>query len=91
MVSFGNATGAVEPFAPMELARRGSLFLTRPTVFDFIRTRAELEQATGELFAALQAGAFDVHVGQRYPLSDAARAHTELEARRTTGSTLLLP
>lgn len=91
MVSYGNATGAVEPFSPMELARRGSLFLTRPTVFDFIRTRADLEAVTSELFAAMQSGAVRVAINQRYPLRDAAQAHIDLEARRTTGSTLLLP
>jgi NADPH2:quinone reductase len=91
MVSFGNATGAVEPFSPMELARRGSLFLTRPTVFDFIRTRQELETATAALFDALQSGAVTVRIGQRYALKDAARAHADLEGRRTTGSTVLLP
>ncbi len=91
MVSYGNATGAVDPVAPMELARRGSLFLTRPLVFDFIRTRQELEAATTELFNAIQSGAATVTVDQRYPLQDAARAHIDLEARRTTGSTVLLP
>lgn len=91
MVSYGNATGPVEPFSPMELAKRGSLFLTRPTVFDFIRTRADLEAATGELFEAMMSGAVQVSVNQRYALRDAAQAHIDLEARRTTGSTLLLP
>ena len=91
MVSYGNATGPVDPFSPMELAKRGSLFLTRPAVFDFIRTREELESATGELFAAILSGAFEVKVNQTYPLSEAARAHRDLEGRRTTGSTLLLP
>lgn len=91
MVSYGNATGAVDAFSPMELAKRGSLFLTRPTVFDFIRTRADLVAATSELFSAMQSGAVAVAVNQRYPLRDAAQAHVDLEARRTTGSTLLLP
>lgn len=91
MVSYGNATGAVEPFSPMELAKRGSLFLTRPTVFDFIRTRDELVAATSELFGAMESGTVEVTVNQRYALSDAAAAHRDLEARRTTGSTLLLP
>lgn len=91
MVTYGNATGAVEPFSPMELARRGSLFLTRPTVFDFIRTRPDLLSATSELFAAMQSGAVEVTVNQRYALRDAAKAHADLEARLTTGSTLLLP
>lgn len=91
MVTYGNATGAVEPFSPMELAKRGSLFLTRPTVFDFIRTQADLEAATGELFSAMTSGAVQVSVNQRYALRDAAKAHADLEARRTTGSSLLLP
>ncbi len=91
MVSYGNATGPVDPFSPMELAKRGSLFLTRPAVFDFIRTREELLTATGELFAAILSGAFEVQVNQTYPLAEAAQAHRDLEARRTTGSTLLLP
>jgi len=91
MVSYGNATGPVDPFSPMELARRGSLFLTRPAVFDFIRTRGELVTATSELFAAILSGAIAVQVNQTYPLADAAQAHRDLEARRTTGSTLLLP
>lgn len=91
MVSYGNATGAVDPVAPMELARRGSLFLTRPLVFDFIRTRQELAAATAALFNAIQSGAAAVTVDQHYPLQDAAQAHIDLEARRTTGSTVLLP
>ena len=91
MVTYGNASGPVEPFSPMELARRGSLFLTRPVLFDFIRSRAELELATSELFDALIAGAVKISVNQTYPLSESARAHRDLEARRTTGSTILLP
>ncbi len=91
MVTYGNATGPVDPFSPMELARRGSLFVTRPVVFDFIRTRAELEHATSVLFDAIESGAIRPAVDQVYPLSDAAQAHRDLEARRTTGSTVLLP
>lgn len=91
MVSYGNATGPVEPFSPAELGKRGSLFLTRPAVFDFIRTRAELEYATGALFDALESGAVTVNVNQTYALKDAAQAHRDLEARRTTGSTILIP
>lgn len=90
MVSFGNASGPVAPFAPLELARRGSLFLTRPTLFDYIATRRELQAAAAELFAVLQAGSVAVHVGQTFRMQDAAVAHRELEARRTTGSTVLL-
>jgi NADPH2:quinone reductase len=91
MVSYGNASGPVEPFSPLELARRGSLYVTRPVLFDFIATRPELEAATAELFRVLGGGAVRIHIGQTYPLRDAARAHRDLEARRTTGSTLLLP
>jgi NADPH2:quinone reductase len=91
MVSYGNASGPVEPFSPLELSRRGSLYVTRPTLFDFIVTRAELEQAAGELFGVIASGAVRIHVGQTYALRDVAQAHRDLEARRTTGSTLLLP
>ncbi len=91
MVSFGNASGPVAPFSPMELARRGSLHLTRPLLFDFIATRADLEAGAGELFPLLVSGAVRVEIGQRYALRDAAEAHRDLEARRTTGATVLLP
>jgi len=91
MVSFGNASGPVEPFSPMELAKRGSLYLTRPSVFDFIATRADLEAGTGELFSLIARGAVRTVIGQRFPLSDAARAHRELESRKTTGATILDP
>lgn len=91
MVSFGNASGPVEPFALLELARRGSLYVTRPVLFDFIDTRAGLEAAAGELFDVVGSGIVRVGVNQRYALRDAARAHADLEARRTTGSSVLLP
>lgn len=91
MVTFGNASGPVEPFSPMELVKRGSLHLTRPSVFDFISTRADLEAGTGELFSLISRGAVRTVIGQRFPLSDAARAHRELESRRTTGATILDP
>lgn len=91
MVSFGNASGAVEPFSPLELARRGSLFLTRPVLFDFIRSREALESATGELFAQLASGTVQVLIRQRYALKDAAQAHRDLEGRRTSGASILLP
>ncbi len=89
MVTFGNASGPVEPFSPMELAKRGSLHLTRPSLFDFIATRADLEAGTGELFGLIARGAVRIAIGQRYPLCDAARAHRDLEDRRTTGATVL--
>jgi len=91
MVTFGNASGPVEPFSPMELAKRGSLHLTRPSLFDFIATRADLETGTGELFDVVTSGAVRIAIGQRYPLRDAARAHRDLEGRRTTGATVLEP
>ena len=91
MVTFGNATGLVEPFAPIELAQRGSLTLTRPTLFDFVSTTQELRGAAAELFALVGSGELSITIGQRYPLKDAARAHRDAAARRTTGSTILLP
>jgi NADPH2:quinone reductase len=91
MVTFGNASGPVAPFAPLELAKRGSLFVTRPTLFHYIATRAELQEAADELFAVVAKGAVKVHIGQTYPLRDVAQAHRDLEARKTTGATILLP
>lgn len=89
MVSFGNASGPVDPVDPLILARKHSLFLTRPTLFDYIATRAELEQSAGELFEMVTSGKVKVEVKQRFALKDAAEAHRALEARRTTGSTIL--
>jgi NADPH2:quinone reductase len=90
MVTFGNASGPVAPFAPLELAKRGSLFVTRPTLFHYIATRPLLTKAAQELFAVVQQGAVRVHIGQTYALKDAAQAHRDLEARKTVGSTVLL-
>jgi len=90
MVSFGNASGPVGPFSPLELAKRGSLYVTRPTLFAFIETRQELLNACDELFAALEGGV-EVRIGQTYALRNAAQAHLDIEARLTTGSTVLLP
>jgi NADPH:quinone reductase len=91
MVSYGNASGAVPPVAPLELARRGSLFLTRPVLFHYIAKRAELARGARELFEAVARGQLRVRIGQTWPLAEAAEAHRALEARRTTGSSLLLP
>lgn len=91
MVTFGNASGPVPPIAPLELSKRGSLFLTRPTLFHYIARRGELQRAAQELFNLAARSVINVHVGQTYPLQDAARAHRELEARQTTGSTVLVP
>jgi NADPH2:quinone reductase len=91
MVSYGNASGAVPPFSPLELARRGSLFLTRPVLFHYIARPSELARGARELFDVVGSGRVKVRIGQEYALADAARAHRDLEARRTTGSTLLIP
>jgi len=91
MVTFGNASGPAPAIAPLELSKRGSLFLTRPTLFNYIGTRAELEAAARELFAAVRARKVRIVIGQKYPLTRAADAHRDLEGRRTTGSTVLIP
>lgn len=89
MVSFGNASGPVEPFSPLVLSQKGSLYLTRPTLFHYIATREQLEQSAGELFDVVSSGKVKIEVQQRFPLKDAAEAHRQLEARMTTGSTIL--
>jgi NADPH2:quinone reductase len=89
MVSFGNASGPVDPIDPLVLAHKGSLFLTRPTLFDYIATRPELDQSAGELFEMVRSGKVTIEVKQRLPLKDAAEAHRALEARETSGSTIL--
>ncbi|WEF32980.1 quinone oxidoreductase family protein [Pseudoduganella chitinolytica] len=91
MVSFGNASGPVPAFAPAELQARGSLFFTRPTLVNYTATRADLEATARSLFGVLASGEVKVAINQRYHLQDAARAHVELEGRRTTGSSILLP
>jgi len=91
MVTYGNATGAVEPFAPLELARRGSLFVTRPVLFDFLRDPADMQAAAAELFGLIESGRINIQVNQTYQLQDVAQAHRDLEARKTTGSTVLIP
>ena len=91
MVSYGNASGAVPPFSLAELAKRQSLFVTRPSLFHYATTREELEPMAAELFGLVGAGKIRVDVRQRYALADAARAHRELESRSTTGSSILVP
>jgi NADPH:quinone reductase-like Zn-dependent oxidoreductase len=90
MVSFGNASGPVPPFAIAQLAAKGSLFLTRPVLMHHIATRADLLAAAEDLFDVVSSGAVKISVNQTYPLSAAAQAHRDLEARKTTGSTVLL-
>jgi NADPH2:quinone reductase len=91
MVSFGNASGPVPPFNAGILAQKGSLFLTRPTLFTYTAEREDLVRAARELFSVVKSKAVKISINQTYPLSEAAQAHRDLEARRTTGSTVLLP
>ena len=89
MVSFGNASGPPDPIAPGLLAQNGSLFLTRPTLFTYIASRDELVESASDLFEMVSSGKVRVEVKQRFPLRDAAEAHRQLEARKTSGSTIL--
>ena len=89
MVSFGNASGPPDPIAPGLLAQKGSLFLTRPTLFTYIASRDELVESASDLFEMVSSGKVRVEVKQRFPLRDAAEAHRQLEARKTSGSTIL--
>ena len=91
MVTFGNASGPVPAFEPAILSKMGSLFLTRPTLFHYTARREDLLAMADELFAVVASGQVRLSINQRYPLQDAAIAHRELEARRTTGSTILIP
>ncbi len=91
MVSFGNASGAVPEIAPLLLSEKGSLFLTRPTMAHYLRTRGELLSRCHDLFELIGAGKLEVRIGSEYPLADAADAHRALEERRTTGKVLLRP
>jgi NADPH2:quinone reductase len=91
MVSYGNASGPPPVISPMELAKRGSLFLTRPSLFTYVATRPMLESGARELFRMLASRKLKVRIDQRYALQDAAQAHRDLEARRTTGASVLLP
>jgi len=91
MVSFGNASGPVPPFGTGELASRGSLYLTRPSLGSYTATRAALDATAGELFAMVESGKIKIDINQRYALKDVAQAHRDLEARKTTGSTILIP
>lgn len=91
MVSFGNATGPVAPFDCALLARSGSVYVTRPGLLDYIATREELTQRCTDLFEVVGSGRVRIAINQRYALKDAAQAHRDLEGRRTTGSTILLP
>lgn len=91
MVSYGNASGPVPPVSPLELSRAGSLFLTRPTLADYVADPGELQASAARLFQMVRSGKVPVRIGARFPLADAADAHRTLEGRSTTGSTLLIP
>ncbi|MBL8332834.1 MAG: quinone oxidoreductase [Rubrivivax sp.] len=91
LASFGNASGPVPPFAPGILGAKGSLYITRATLFTHIATREATQKMADDLFAVVQSGAVKIRIDQRYPLAQAAQAHRDLEARKTTGSTVLLP
>jgi NADPH2:quinone reductase len=89
MVSFGQSSGPVEPFSPNLLAQKGSLYLTRPTLFTYTASLEQLQQSARELFDVVERGKVRVEVQQRFPLADAAEAHRALQSRKTTGSTIL--
>lgn len=91
MVSFGNASGPVPAFEPAILAAKGSLFLTRPTLMTYTAKRTDLLASAAELFKVVASGAVQIEARQTYPLAETAQAHRDLEARKTTGSTVLLP
>ena len=91
MVSYGSASGPVPPFSTSELVKRGSLYVTRPTLFDYTAERADLESMARETFAALKKKWIRIDIRQRYKLADAAQAHRDLEGRKTTGASVILP
>jgi NADPH2:quinone reductase len=91
MASFGNASGVVPPFAPGILGAKGSLYVTRATLFTHIATREATQAMADELFDVVTSGKVKIRIDQRYPLAEVAQAHRDLEARKTTGSSVLLP
>ena len=91
MVTYGNASGPVDPFSPSLLAGKGSLFVTRPTLGHYTRTPQELQETADDLFAVIASGAVRVAINQRFALKDAAQAHDALTSKKTTGATILLP
>lgn len=91
MVSFGNASGPVPPFSLSELQSRGSLYITRPTLFGYTAQRADLEAMAANLFAMVESGKVKIDINRTYKLADAAQAHIDIEARKTTGSSILIP
>jgi NADPH2:quinone reductase len=90
-VTYGNASGPVPPLEPLRLSRGGSLFMTRPTLFDYVATPEELDASAQALFAVIRSGAVKIEIGQTFPLDQVRRAHEALTGRKTVGSTLLIP
>ena len=90
-VSFGNASGPVPAFEPLRLSRAGSLFFTRPTLFDYVATPEELDDSAGALFAMIGSGKLRIEIGQRFRLGEARKAHEALEGRQTIGASVLIP
>lgn len=91
LVSFGNSSGAVPAFEPAVLSAKGSLYLTRPTLFHYTRTARELQETAADLFAVIASGAVKIRINQRFALKDARAAHEALQSRKTTGATVLIP
>ena len=91
MVSFGNASGAVPPVALGILNTKGSLYVTRPSLGAYTATRAELDASAKSVFKMVKSGKVKIAIDQRYPLSEAGQAHVDLESRKTTGQTILVP
>jgi NADPH2:quinone reductase len=91
MVTYGNASGPVDPFSPSILAAKGSLFVTRPTLAHYIRTPQEMQETADDVFAVIASGKVKIAINQRYALKDAATAHAELAAKKTVGATVLTP
>ena len=91
MVSFGSASGPVPPFSTAELVKRGSLYVTRPTLFDYTEQRRDLESMARETFAAVKKKWLRIQIHQRYRLAEAEQAHRDLEARKTTGASVIIP
>jgi NADPH2:quinone reductase len=91
MVTFGNSSGPAPEIAPLLLMQKGSLFLTRPTMGDYLQTRDELLRRANDLFAWMAEGRLEVTIGARYPLEESADAHRALEARETIGKVLIVP
>jgi NADPH2:quinone reductase len=89
--NFGNASGPAPPVAPLELSRGGSLYMTRPTMFDYIATPGEFQASAGALFKMIASGAVTIEIGQTFPLADIREAHEALASRATTGATVLIP